>query len=165
MSSCSPSTRPVARRPRSPTDPLPAIRETAWSPDGLTVAFTVPSDGGSDLWLAAADGSGARRLDLGDLAAVSPQWRPPDGRELLFVGSEAPGLDELGAYHGIYGFDGASGLGLYRVRPDGTGLTPVTRASGAKLDYGWTSWTPDGQRIVTQVEGERHRLHARSGPR
>jgi Tol biopolymer transport system component len=136
------------------TDPLPAIREAAWSPDGRSVAFTVPSDGGSDLWLAAADGSGARRLDLGDLAAVSPQWRPPDGRELLFAGSEAPGLDQLGAYHGIYGFDGASGLGLYRVRPDGTGLAPVTMASGAKLDYGWTSWSPDGQRIVTQVTGD-----------
>ena len=48
---------------------------------------------GSDLWIAATDGSGARRLDLGDVSAISPQWRPPDGRELLFVGSEAPGLE------------------------------------------------------------------------
>ena len=132
-------------------DPLPAIREPAWSPDGRSVAFTVPTGDGSDLWIAATDGSGARRLELGDVSAIAPQWRPPFGRELLFVGSEAPGLDELGAYHGIYGYEGATGLALYRVNPDGGSLRQITPAGGSRFDYGRTTWTPDGERIVTQA--------------
>ena len=139
-------------------DPLPGIRETTWSPDGRSVAFTVPNDDGSDLWIAATDGSGARRLELGEVSAITPQWRPPLGRELLFVGSEAPGLDELGAYHGILGYEGATGLGLYRVKADGTGLLPITAADGTLFDYGWTSWTPDGERIVTQVAESKNTL-------
>ena len=50
--------------------------------------------------------------------------------------------------------EGATGLGLFRVRPDATGLTRVTPATGARFDYGRTSWSPDGERIVTQVEGD-----------
>ncbi len=134
-------------------DPLPGIREAAWAPDGRSVAFTVPTGDRSDLWIASTDGSGAGRLELGDVSAIAPQWRPPDGRELLFVGSEAPGLDELGAYHGIYGYDGATGLALYRVEPDALGLRRITASDGARLDYGRTSWTPDGERIVTQASG------------
>ena len=134
---------------------MSSIREAAWSPDGRSVAFTVPSESwdGSDLWIAAADGSGASKIDLGDLSAVAPQWRPPDGGELLFVGSAIPGLAALGDYHGIYGDEHATGLALYRVRPDGTGLHPITPATGSKFDYGWTSWTPAGDRIVTQLAG------------
>jgi Tol biopolymer transport system component len=141
---------------RLTADPLAGIREAAWSPDGRSIAFTVPSESwdGSDLWIAATDGSGAAKVDLGDLWAVAPQWRPPDGRELLFVGSDDPGLRALGAYRGIYGDEGATGLGLYRVRPDGTGLQALTPGNGTQYDYGSTSWTPDGQRIVTQRAGE-----------
>ena len=139
-------------------DPLPGIREPAWAPDGRSVAFTVPTGDGSDLWIAATDGSGARRLELGDVSAIAPQWRPPLGRELLFVGSEAPGLDELGAYHGILGYEDATGLALYRVNPDGTGLRQITAADGSRFDYGRTSWTPDGERIVTQAVDSRNAL-------
>jgi len=128
--------------------PLPGIREQAWSPDGRSVAFTVPLDGRSDLWIAAADGSGARALPLG-VSAVSPQWRPPDGGELLFVGSADAGLDDLGAYHGIFGAEGPTGLGLYRVRQDGSRPRLITSATGTNFDFLSTSWTPDGQQIVT----------------
>lgn len=141
---------------RLTADALPAIREAAWSPDGRSVAYTVPSEtwDGSDLWIAATDGSGAAKVDLGDLWAVAPKWRPPDGRELLVLGSEAPGLNALGAYRGIYGDESATRLGLYRVRPDGSGLKAITPDNGAQYDYVWTSWTPDGQRIATQRAGQ-----------
>jgi Tol biopolymer transport system component len=136
---------------RLTSDPLPLIREAAWSPDGRSIAFTVPVDGRSDLWIARADGSGARKLEHG-VSAVAPQWRPPTGDELLFVGSARPGLDALGGYHGLYGYEEASELGLYLIRPDGGAPRQITPPTGFKFDYGSTSWTPDGQRIVTQLQ-------------
>ena len=132
-------------------DALPNIREAAWSPDGRSVAFTVGSNNESDLWIASADGSGARRLALG-VSGIAPQWRPPNGDELLFIGSARPGLEAFGGYHGLYGDEGATGLALYLVRPDGRDLRRITQPTGSKYDYAWTSWTPDGGRIVTQIK-------------
>jgi Tol biopolymer transport system component len=132
-------------------DAFPNIRETAWSPDGRTVAFTVGANHESDLWIASADGSGARKLAL-EVSGIAPQWRPPDGSELLFLGSAKPGLEALGGYHGLYGDEAATSLDLYLVRPDGTGLRRITSSAGSKFDYTWTSWTPDGGRIVTQIK-------------
>jgi Tol biopolymer transport system component len=140
------------------TGPLATIREVTWAPDGRAVAFTVAHDGRSDLWVAATDGSGARRLAL-DISGIAPQWRPPDGRELVFVGSADPGLDELGAYHGMFGYEDATGLAVYRIRLDTNELTLVGRPGGVRFDYGSTSWTPDGTRIVTQVQDANGDLH------
>jgi Tol biopolymer transport system component len=143
-------------RSQTPTrltkDALPNIREAAWSPDGRSVAFTVGANHESDIWIASADGSGARKLSLG-VSGIAPQWRPPNGGELLFLGSAQPGLEALGGYHGLYGDEAATDLNLYLVRPDGTGLRRITSSAGSKFDYGFFGWTPDGQRIVTQIQG------------
>jgi Tol biopolymer transport system component len=103
--------------------PVEAVRGLTWSPDGSALAF---SDG--DLWIAAADGSGARLLEVG-FRAEFPLWRPPDGREILFSNSSGPGL--------------------FLVRPDGSALRPVTFADGTFVPDEAATWTPDGQRLVT----------------
>jgi Tol biopolymer transport system component len=59
------------------------------SPDGRSIAFTSTRGGGAEIWVAAADGSGPRRVS--SLAATSaPRWSP-DGGSIAFS-AMAPGL-------------------------------------------------------------------------
>jgi len=80
-----------------------------FSPDGSRIAFaaaasyTTPGAGArSDIWVAAADGSGATQLTRGDGVDSLPAWSP-DGARLAFVsdrghpGRMAPHLLESGA--------------------------------------------------------------------
>ena len=96
----------------------------SWSPDGSQIAYlrclevpdpamlphdTVPADmagvapmqPGNSVWVAAADGTGARPVAT---SLVPPIWSP-GGRLLIVVGED----------------------GLFTVRPDGTGMTRLTR--------------------------------------
>ena len=81
----------------------------SWSPDGSHVAYvrcTPPTPGGS-VWVAAADGTGAREVAT---SLVAPTWSP-GGSLLTFVDAD----------------------GVFTVRPDGTGMTQVaevTRTGG-----------------------------------
>lgn len=52
---------------------VPGVDEQpAWSPDGGWIAWSAEREGERDVWLARADGSGARRL----LAREGPDWLP-----------------------------------------------------------------------------------------
>jgi dipeptidyl aminopeptidase/acylaminoacyl peptidase len=92
----------------------------SWSPDGRHIAYlrclelpdpvdTVPADlasvdprqPGASVWVAAADGTSARAVAT---SLVPPIWSP-DGSLLIAVGDD----------------------GLFTVRPDGTGMTRLTR--------------------------------------
>jgi hypothetical protein len=63
-----------------------------FSPDGRTIAYLEPTDPlhpiGGDLWLADADGTGARRLERGKI--VAPQWSP-DGTKISYGDKEGNG--------------------------------------------------------------------------
>ena len=70
------------------------ISDARVSPDGTRVAFTVRSTdleagrGRFDLWLAAADGTGARRLTSHEAADQQARWSP-DGKALYFVSTRS----------------------------------------------------------------------------
>jgi len=55
-----------------------------WSPDGTQIAFLSNRDGGANLYVRAADGSGSDRLLLKNGDRKFPQDWSPDGRFLLF---------------------------------------------------------------------------------
>ncbi len=68
-------------------------------------------DGVPSISIVAADGSGMRTLDLGDIEPGDRvDWRPPDGRELIFTGHAKSGTPHMG---------------LYAIAPDGTGLRTI----------------------------------------
>lgn len=82
------------------------------SPDGRQVAWLTQVEGGLvgtwDIRIAAADGSGARRLTGLDGVTSKPDWAP-DGSVIAFHRLE-PGTDAFA---------------LFTVRPDGTDLRPL----------------------------------------
>jgi dipeptidyl aminopeptidase/acylaminoacyl peptidase len=75
-----------------------------WSPDGSRVAFLrdPQPDAGTEVWVASADGSGARQVAT---SAIAPTWSP-DGAVLLLEDRD----------------------GLFTVRPDGTDKRPTLPA-------------------------------------
>jgi dipeptidyl aminopeptidase/acylaminoacyl peptidase len=105
------------------------LGEYAFSPDGQEVMFSSLVDGRSTISFANVDGSGVRTLDVGDMAASSPEYRPPDGKEIAFVGmAEGPAT------------------GLYIVGADGANPRPVVEPSNLVVDA--PRWSPDGSRIA-----------------
>jgi Tol biopolymer transport system component len=124
------------RRPTSSED-----HEPVWSPDGTRIAFmrwnsTASPPNGRAIFVVNADGSGLRQvtpwnLDAGD----HPDWSP-DGRRILF---RSPSSNILRS-------------NIYTVRPDGSGLTQLTRFAG-NVEVLSSSYSPDGKWIVISRTG------------
>lgn len=106
-----------------------------WSPDGRSILLSTLDQGVSAISIVSTVGTEKsetiRTLNLG-MSATGPTWRPPDGREILFRG-QTP-----------------TGWGLLAVRPDGTGLRPITPLNGIEWDGLFFSWSPDGTRVAYQ---------------
>jgi Tol biopolymer transport system component len=111
--------------------PAEVITGRSWSVDGSQLAVTATVDGLRSLFVInAADGS-LRRLELGGVVPIEAvDWRPPDGRELIFHG-------QSGSAHAIYG-----------ISPDGSNLRRISAAG--RDDSAWPPYamTPDGSKLV-----------------
>ncbi|MGN6152609.1 MAG: S9 family peptidase [Lysobacteraceae bacterium] len=113
-----------------------------WSPDGRRLAFVRTREGRQrhlrDLWIADADGSGARCITRDFAMPGTPRWSP-DGRRIAFGGSRTPG-------------DSISRLWLLDV-DDGT-PRPAT-GDDLHLEGDEIVWHPAGDRIavVASVRG------------
>ena len=115
-----------------------------WSPDGSMIAFAADDADGSgtrDLWVARADGSQARRVYdcLSPCSqADAPAWSP-DGRTLAFAGYDLVNGNVL-----------AGTLSLLDLR---TGRVRVVATAGDALhDFMWPRWSPDGTRVVLELQ-------------
>ncbi len=95
------------------------------SPDGKTLAFDVLGD----LYLLPMTGGAATRLTEGPAYDFQPRFSP-DGSRILFT-SDRGGTDNL-----------------WTIRPDGTGLRPITTEKDHVVNSG--DWSPDGEYVVAR---------------
>jgi Tol biopolymer transport system component len=112
--------------------PFLNVNGVSWSPDEASIAVAHEVDGYPVISILATDGSGSRTLDLG-MPANSPEFRPPDGRQLSFRGE----------------IDGD--WGLFLANADGSGVVqlPVARdLMEAPYEVLAPTWAPDGDRIA-----------------
>ena len=98
----------------------------AWSPDGRGVGFAGGPDGAQDFYFVDAFTGRASRLPLTN-PVLDPVWRPPDGRELMYL-SDGP----------------EPGLWLYSLDDDSQ--KKIVAQSGEDLRP--RGWSPDGKRFV-----------------
>ncbi|MBS1853876.1 MAG: PD40 domain-containing protein [Acidobacteria bacterium] len=97
------------------------------SPDGDWVAFYSLTQPEGQLYISRTDGTGLRQL-TGDAADRMPHWSP-DGGWIAFFSSR--------------GGDRGGNLNLWKIHPDGSGLSQLTEVGTAYL-----MWSPDGSRIA-----------------
>jgi len=101
----------------------------AWSPDGRKLAFCSDRDGGSDIFVANADGSDPVNITkAASLLESEPAWSP-DGARIACVASES-----------------ATGRqGLYVMSAAGADVTCIW--SNPVADARTPAWSPDGEKI------------------
>jgi Tol biopolymer transport system component len=126
----------VTPEPVAGLDPGPAASaQYIFSPDGTEIALWSRPDAGGELWIAQANGSGMRLVDL-SITVGEAAYRPPNGAELIVTG--------IGPQNGIYAIDPKTGT-LRTIVPftDGVGVGFVrVSPDGSRLAY--VSGTPDG---------------------
>jgi TolB protein len=154
-----------------------------WSPDGTKVAFyrastTTDFLHGASIWIANADGSGARNVTDPVAVDLLDEWRPtwaPTGDRIAFAsGSEVDsslygaGLDgapprllvgtDFAPSSPVWAPDGKSiamragryddERGVYLVNPDGSGLHRLTTRTHQRKGDSVPAWSPDGSTLV-----------------
>jgi len=113
--------------------PLPAVENYTFSPDGKKILITASPSTFTDLLIAATDGSGIRHVGL-PMPATDAAWRPPDGAQILF-NCEGD-------------IQGCSDSGIYAVNAlDGKVRTILAGADAAGRFRGHPAWSPDGSLI------------------
>jgi TolB protein len=115
-----------------PVETIPVVDETsiheraAWSPDGLTIAFTNQAQGGQGIYLVDTSGANLRVLKSGEGIGLS--WSP-DSKWIVFSANGS----------------------LHKIKANGDSLTQLTTSA----THARPSWSPDGTRIVFRSGGLR----------
>jgi Tol biopolymer transport system component len=125
-------------------NPDGSVVNPAWSPDGQRLAFEINGALGSHLWMANADGTGAKALtSVPDgcpeqlcTEDVHPAWSP-DGRSIAFIAPTHSG-----------GTFTRNALVVLDVATGGT--TELYGTADAMLFR--PSWSPDGRTIAVEID-------------
>jgi Tol biopolymer transport system component len=128
----------------------------AWSPDGASLAFarsTRQGKVGPNVFVLRRDGTHLRRLEPRASWSSLPAWSP-DGSQLAFAG-RIPSLGE-GVF--VAGRDGSNPRLLFQVPHSLDGATVV-----ARHDVTDVSWSPDGTRLLFELQDWIHVLRLDNG--
>ena len=108
-----------------------------WSPDGTQIAFSSDREGGQDIFVINADGSGLRKVVDTGLDDYFPDWSP-DGAQLVFFAADFPSIRQ----------------DIFTVNLDGSDLVNLTNTP-AVVDES-PQWSPDGAQIIFQTDRDRN---------
>ncbi len=153
------------------------VSEPSWSPDGGTIAFSDPTLGSTagDILSIARDGSTLTPLTHGELNFGGPDWSPGGDALVVSVGFDfetAFDLDIIDpatakrtdlttldgsefspawSSHDDIAFVSArrGDVAIYSIRPDGTGLGPLTNDTAATS---LPEWSPTGTSLAYVAE-------------
>ncbi len=114
------------------------LRATDVSPDGKWLALTNQGEAQEDLFICRVDGTGLRRLTDDAFRDRAPTWSP-DGQRLVFYSNRS-----------------GSGVEIWTIRSDGSGLTQVSDLKGRDLNFPW--YSPAGDRIAATALTDRRVL-------
>ena len=106
-------------------------RAYSFSPDGRDVLISHNVAGSPTLSIAKADGSGIRSMRL-YVNPTEASFRPRDGAQILFIGTDPANPDVIG---------------LYMADADGANLRALIKPSSS-LGIGFPRWSPDGSQIA-----------------
>jgi Tol biopolymer transport system component len=126
-------------------------QDAQYSPDGERIAFTREENQHDAVYVRGVDGGPARRITPPSIRAVQPDWSPSGARIAVLAPAYRFGTSNL-----------------YTVNQDGTNLVQVTHISRAGFGILDVSWSPNGRRMVLDLDfdvmtiraggGHRHRI-------
>lgn len=125
-----PTTGSVTGPPSPLTQGLKRYASLSVSPDEQSFVYLTRGEPQQDLYVAGMSGILKQRLTDDAAQDVIPRWSP-DGEWIAFIS------DRSGKYE------------IWKVRPDGTGLTAMTHEPGKEVIA--PVWSPDGKRLLYQI--------------
>src|SRR6059058_2778900 len=110
-----------------------AVGNTAWSPDGKTIAFVTNITGRNNIWIVPAEGGWPMQLTVSDQRQTAPAWSP-DGKWI--------------AYQSDY--DGDEQWDIFLVSPKTGQVVNITKTRDIAEEN--PAWSPDGRYLAYMVK-------------